>query len=132
MPPYTSMMNHYARAELGYETDTEYHALSREVNEKWEHPRGQYPDTSETLRSAFAKNPFMKLFVGQGYYDLATVHFAAQYTLDHMDISPDLRSNIQLHYYEAGHMFYLDAQSLAKLKQDVAGFIDAAIENKDL
>jgi carboxypeptidase C (cathepsin A) len=111
---------------LGYETDTEYHALSYQVFENWEYPRGQFPDTSEVLRSALAKNPFMKLFIGQGYYDLATVHFAAQYTLDHMDISPDLRENIQLHYYEAGHMFYLDVQSLAKLKGDVKAFIDSA------
>ncbi len=127
MPPYTSMMNHYARTELGYETDAEYHALSFEVNEKWEYKRGEFPDTSEALRSAFAKNPYMKLFVGQGYYDLATVHFAAQYTLEHMDISPDLRDNIQMHYYEAGHMFYLDVNSLAKLKQDVAGFMAGAL-----
>ncbi len=122
-PPYTMMMNHYARSELGFETDTEYNSLSFDVNEKWEFPRGQFPDTSEALRSAFAKNPFMKLFVGQGYFDLATVHSAARYTLDHMDISPDLRDNIELHYYEAGHMFYLDIKSLAKFKQDVSDFI---------
>ena len=56
------------------------------------------------------------------------MHFAAQYSLSHMDISPDLRDNIQLHYYEAGHMYYLDLKSLAKLKQDVRGFIADALK----
>ena len=126
MPPYTAMMNQYARAELGYETDTEYKALNFEVNQNWEMPRGQFPDTSEALRSALAKNPFMKLFVGQGYFDLATVHFAAQYTLEHMDVDPEQRDNIELAFYEAGHMFYLDVKSLAKLKGDAAAFITRA------
>ena len=126
-PPYTAMMNAYAREELGYETDTEYQTLSFEVNQAWEFPRARFPDTSDALRLAFAKNPYMKLFVGQGYYDLATVHFAAEYTLSHMNLDPDLRENVQLHYYEAGHMFYLDVASLAKLKEDVQQFISGAI-----
>ncbi len=126
-PPYTAMMNAYAREELGYETDTEYETLSFAVNQAWEFPRGQFPDTSDALRLAFAKNPYMKLFVGQGYYDLATVHLAVEYTLSHMNLDPDLRENVQLHYYEAGHMFYLDVVSLAKLKDDVRQFIVGAI-----
>jgi len=29
-------------------------------------------------------------------------------------------------YYEAGHMMYIHLPSLAQLKQDLAGFIEAA------
>lgn len=126
-PPYTAMMNDYARNELGYETDLAYDTLSFNVNAGWEWDRGKYPDTSEALRSALAKNPYLKVFVAMGYYDLATPHFAAQYTLAHMDIDPSLRGNIHIADYEAGHMLYLDLKSLSKLKTDVYAFIAAAL-----
>ncbi|MBZ0280151.1 MAG: peptidase S10 [Anaerolineae bacterium] len=126
-PPYTAMMNQYVRTELNYETDVEYQALSFEVNRAWEWGDGAYPDTSEALRSAFAKNPYMKLFVAMGYYDLATPYFATEYSLNHMDIDSTLKANIHTADYEAGHMLYLDVTCLAKLKTDADAFIQAAL-----
>ncbi len=84
-PPYTAMLNDYAHRELGYSTDAEYHTLSYRVFEGWEWDRGEYPDTSEALRSALARNPFMKIFVALGYYDLATPYFATQAGRQHPD-----------------------------------------------
>ena len=104
-----------------------YETLSFKVNEGWEWDRGKYADTSEALRSALTKNPFLKVLVAMGYYDLATPHFAAQYTLSHMDIDPSLRGNIHTADYEAGHMLYLDIKSLAKLQLDVHAFIQTAL-----
>ncbi len=127
IPPYTAMMNDYVRRELGYETDMEYETLSFKVNEGWEWDKGRYADTSEALRSALARNPFMKVFVAAGYYDLATPFVATNYTLSHMNIDPALRANIALSTYEAGHMLYLDVKSLAKLKADVMGFLAATL-----
>jgi carboxypeptidase C (cathepsin A) len=123
MPPYTAMFNAYARGTLKYESDVEYQALSFEVNQNWEYDKGQYPDTSDMLRSAFAKNPHMRLFVAQGYFDLATPHFAAEYTLNHMDLPSKARANITWSYYEAGHMFYLDVKSLAQFRKDLTPFL---------
>lgn len=123
LPPYTSTFNNYVRAQLGVETDLKYEPLSETVNEKWEWEKGVLPSTGETLRGAIAKNPYMKVFVGQGYYDLATPHFATQYMISHMNVDPALRDNIQLAYYPAGHMFYLDAESLASFKADIDDFI---------
>lgn len=128
-PPYTALMNTYVRAELNYETDTTYETLSFEVNRNWEWERGKFPDTSEMLRNALARNPFLKVFVAQGYYDLATPHYAALYTLSHMGVSPNVRDNITVDYYEAGHMFYLDISALAKLKQDIVGFVQSSTDN---
>jgi carboxypeptidase C (cathepsin A) len=127
MPPYTATMNDYIRAELEYETDTVYEVLSFDVNRGWEWDRGQFPDTSEPLRSAMAKNPYMKVFVGQGYYDLATPYLAAWYTFSHMDIDPELTGNIVTADYEAGHMYYLDIDSLKKLKADIVKFMKFAL-----
>ncbi len=126
-PPYTAMFNQYARSELGYESDLEYHTLSFEVGTGWEWEPGKYVDTSEPLRSAFAKNPYLKIFVAMGYYDLATPFFATEYTLNHMDIDASLRGNIYRAEYEAGHMLYLDVKSLKKLKDDVSVFMQTAL-----
>jgi len=58
---------------------------------------------------------------------MATPYFAAEYTVDHMNLDPTLKANIRTAYYEAGHMMYIDEKSLAKLKQDVAAFLQSAI-----
>ena len=127
IPPYTAMMNNYARTELKYETDIAYEVLSFNVNQSWEWDRGTQPDTSEALRQAWERNPFMKVFLARGLYDLATPHFATTYTFNHMDIPPKLHDNIQVADYEAGHMLYLDIKQLAKLKKDVSKFVEFAL-----
>ncbi|HEX8161715.1 MAG TPA: hypothetical protein VF538_07575 [Pyrinomonadaceae bacterium] len=125
-PPYTAAFNDYVRAELGFRSDLEYFILGGGIG-RWDFGSdNSYADTSISLQSAFAKNPYMKLFVGCGYYDLATPYFAAQYTLDHMALDPSLRDNVSLHYYEAGHMMYIERRSLAQLKRDVASFIQSS------
>lgn len=125
-PPYTAAFNNYVRAELGYKSDLEYYILGGGIGPwDWGMNNG-YADTSEALRSALAKNPFMKVFVGSGYYDLATPFFATEYTLAHMGLDPSQRQNFKTHYYEAGHMMYIDNRSLAQLKKDVASFIREA------
>lgn len=132
MPPYTAMLNQYVRAELGYETDIRYEIISPDVGRNWEWDRGKYPDTSEPLRSAVSQNPFMKVLIAMGHYDLATPPFATQYTLSHMDLDPAVRGNFQTTTYEAGHMMYLDIVSLAQLKQDVAQFVRGALGGQAL
>jgi carboxypeptidase C (cathepsin A) len=128
LPPYTAMFYQYVREKLNYETDAKYEILSFDVNAGWEWDRGKFPDTSEPLRSAIAQNPFMKVLVAAGYYDLATPHFAAEYTLSHMLLDQAVRDNFAITYYAAGHMLYLDIHALAQLKQDVAGFIAGALK----
>lgn len=126
LPPYTSTFNDYVRSKLGIETDLTYEPLSLNVNEKWEWEKGTLPTTGEALRGAMAKNPYMKVFVAQGYYDLATPHFATEYMITHMNIDADLRNNVEMGFYEAGHMFYLDVGCLAAFKNDVDKFVQAS------
>lgn len=129
-PPYTATFNSYVRTELGYKSDLEYYILGGGIG-RWDFGSdNSYADTSESLRSAFAKNPFLKLFVASGYYDLATPYFAAEYTLNHMGLDPSLRGNIKLAYYEAGHMMYIEMKSLAQLKRDVSAFVQGSMSNQ--
>jgi carboxypeptidase C (cathepsin A) len=129
-PPYTATFNNYVRGELGFKSDLEYYILGGGVG-RWDFGSdNSYADTSEALRSAFAKNPYMKLFVASGYYDLATPYFATQYTLRHMGLDPSLQPSVTTTYYEAGHMMYIDTRSLARLKLDAAAFVHGALPGR--
>lgn len=126
-PPFTTAINHYIRQELGYQSDVEYHIL-RGLDWNWGNGVKGYADTSDALRSAFAKNPYMKLFVASGYYDLATPYYATYYTLSHMALDPNVEDNIRCEEYPVGHMVYLEKESLAKLQKDVVDFIEQAVK----
>ena len=130
-PPYTSMFNQYVRTELGYKSDLEYYILGggfRFDEWDWGIRRGGFPDTAESLKDAFDKNPFMKLFIGSGYFDLATPYFATQYTLSHMGLDPSQHAKVSLGYYDAGHMMYIQDSSLAELKKAVSTFMANALK----
>lgn len=122
-PPYTAAFNHYVRAELGYESDAEYHILGGGFPRWNSNSEGEYVNVSDSLRAAFARNPHMKLYLGAGFYDMATPYFAAYYTLDHMGLAPEVKANIRIHEYEAGHMYYIHLPSLAATKRDIVEFL---------
>jgi carboxypeptidase C (cathepsin A) len=86
-----------------------------------------FPDTATALRQALVKDPYLKVLVMEGYYDLATPYYAANYTMDHLDLGPAYRQNISFATYDAGHMVYLPITGLQKLKTDLAGFIERAV-----
>ena len=126
--PYTAMLNEYVRGELKFESDLPYEFLTGRVR-PWNYApyENRYVNVAETLRRAMTQNQFLHVFVGKGYYDLATPFFAADYTFDHLGLDPTLRSHISGGYYEAGHMMYVHHDSLMKLKQDLAQFIQASL-----
>ena len=127
-PPYTAAFNAYVRGELGFKSDSEYYILGGGISSPWNwNVANGYADTSIPMKDALAKNPYMKIFVAQGYYDMATPFYAAEYTVSAMNLDPSLRRNISFEYYEAGHMMYIEKASLAKLKSDASKFITAAL-----
>jgi carboxypeptidase C (cathepsin A) len=83
-------------------------------------------NTGVDLAHAIGFNPNLRVLVLQGMYDLATTFLATEYQVSHLNIRKDLRSHIEIKYYDAGHMMYLHEPSLKKFKADVAAFIDAA------
>jgi len=127
VPPYTSAFNNYLRTELGYKTDTPYKVFAYEDSafEKWDWGDADkgFPNTAPGLRAAMAKNPYLKVLVMEGYYDLATPFFAADYTMDHLDLGPEFHKNISFAQYESGHMVYLEQNSHAKMKRDLVEFM---------
>jgi carboxypeptidase C (cathepsin A) len=130
LPPYTSAFNQYVRTELGYKADMPYHVFAFESEEfKWEWGSAEkgFPDTATELREAMAKNPYVKVLVMEGYYDLATPYFAANYTMAHLNLPENLRKNVSYATYDSGHMVYLDTTSLAKFNRDLTTFIGRSL-----
>ena len=126
-PPYTAAFNDYVRRELGYKSDVEYYILGGGITGPWNYNvTNQYADTSMPMKDAMAKNPFMKILVAQGYYDMATPFYAAEYTISALNLDPSLRKNISFEYYESGHMMYIETKSLKKLHDDASAFITAS------
>ena len=76
-------------------------------------------------------NPFLKVFIASGYFDLATPYFATDYTVSRLGLDESLRQNLSVAYYAAGHMMYIHLPSLARLKQDLAAFMKGAISDSN-
>lgn len=125
---YSGAFNHYVRAELEFESDLLYEVLGS-LYQSWSYDKHQnrYVNVAETLRAALCQNPHLKVFVANGYFDMATPHLATEYTFNHMQLDASLRDNLSMAFYESGHMMYVQLASLIKLKADLAAFIRAAI-----
>jgi len=129
-PPYTAAFNSYIREELGFKSDTEYYILGGGISAPWNYNvTNAYADTSIPLKDAMSNNPYMKVLVASGYYDMATPFFAAEYTFSAMNLDPSLRKNVSFTYYESGHMMYIEKRSLEKLKADAATFIKQSLQH---
>jgi len=125
--PFTTVFNNYVRSELGYKTDMPYYTFAphSDADDWWNWGSGiqGFPDTAAALRKAIVRNPYLKVLIMEGYYDLATPYFAANYTMDHLDLGAKYRQNISFATYQSGHMVYLATDSLKKMKNDQATFM---------
>lgn len=124
MGPYTAAFYDYIRRELKFESDLPYEILSGFVH-PWSYKEFEnvYVNVAETLRAAMTYNPYLKVYVANGYYDLGTPYFATEYTFNHLGLDESLRGNVTMGYYEAGHMMYIHIPSLKQMKKDLANFI---------
>ncbi|MBA4137147.1 MAG: peptidase S10 [Opitutus sp.] len=125
--PYAAAMSDYARTVLKFETDLHYGVLVNVQPWSYRNVENTYLDVSVMLKSAMVKNPFMKVWVANGYYDLATPYFATDWTFRHMNLPKAIRGNVTMTYYEAGHMMYTHVDSLKKLKTDFSQWINATL-----
>jgi len=130
-PGYLAAFMDYYQNDLGVE-DVGNYTVFGDVFGAWDWSHAQpdlqgfklpMPNTSIDLAMAMKQNPSMRVLVQQGYYDLATPHLATEYYINHMDLPDELRQNIELVYYEAGHMMYVHEPSMIKYKADLANFI---------
>ena len=133
-PAFAATFLDYYRSDLGVDIDREY-VFSADLWKEWDesHKSPRTPqwydklpiaNTAVDLSYAMTRNPHMRVLVQQGYFDLATPYGVTDYVLNHMELSPEVRQNLTVEYYEAGHMMYVHPPSMAKFKEDLAAFIE--------
>jgi carboxypeptidase C (cathepsin A) len=122
---FMSAFMRYLHDELNYSSNLQYYMGGH--TGRWEYgtfTRG-YPSTVEDLRTAMAKNPYLHVMVGAGYYDMATPFANAEYTFTHLGFDQTYKDRVKFTYYESGHMAYLNQASAKQLKQDIASFVNS-------
>lgn len=124
---YVAMFLDYVRGELGYRTDQVYYTSGQVRPWNYSDYEGRPVAKVEALRGAMARNPYLKVFVANGYYDMATPFFGTEYTFNHLGWEPEYQERVSMGYYGAGHMMYIVEDQLEKFKADVAGFIRSAL-----
>jgi carboxypeptidase C (cathepsin A) len=128
---YVTAINQYAREDLKYGENMTYKPSARQPGFHWnmQHvpPGGQGWESSVNvmpdLALAMKRNPKMKVMLMGGYFDLGTLYFGATYEMKHLPIPRDLEANISYHFFQTGHMVYVNEQALKELHDHTAAFI---------
>lgn len=128
---YKAALMSYIRNDLEVNWDRTYLApADPELSRNWRWrtvPDGSswepgYVNTAHDLSEALRINPYLKVFVASGYYDMTTPFFDAEYTLNRHDIRAE---QIEYEYYQGGHMMYVNEPSRIQLLEDTRRFIQS-------
>jgi carboxypeptidase C (cathepsin A) len=128
---YVAAFNSYVRGTLHYGDGIQF-IEGIPVYESWDYkhqPPGAsraliaLPNVLPDLAVAMKQNPDMKVMVNGGYFDVSTPYFEGKMEMRHLPVPAALRSNVEYHYYESGHMVYAHQPSLVALHDNVADFI---------
>jgi carboxypeptidase C (cathepsin A) len=127
-----SLFNDYVRKDLKFGQDMTYNPESDSIGNTWDFkhqgPGVPFPlpvttNVMPDLASAMSQNPNMKVLLNAGYFDLATPYYSAVYVMHHLPMNDSLQKNISYAFYTAGHMVYVNLDSLKMLHDNVAKFI---------
>ncbi len=133
-PAVVALFNDYITTQLRYRTPLEYLSLIPNLTQwSWKHASDlggtaallAPPNTIADLAETMVKTPSLRVFAAMGYYDMSTPYFQQMYDFTHLSIPVELRSNLTIGQYEAGHMMYVDPVSLARLKAGLDRWYDA-------
>jgi carboxypeptidase C (cathepsin A) len=123
---YTAAFNAYARGELGFKTDRQYVTIGGVDDWDWKLKGAGdsdfYFNVAPYIGRTLRENSGSRVFVAAGWYDFATPFFGAEYSLGRTGIPAD---RVQFHYYDAGHMMYVNEADRSKLSRDIRAFIRA-------
>lgn len=137
-PAYIQGFLNYFHGELGVSKNLMYTVTAgRRKSFKWDWShRGNEGwggammavNTGPDMAEAMIKDPNMKVLILNGYLDIATVFYGVEYSINHLGLPNDVKKNIIMKYYEAGHMMYTDQNSLEQFKMDVSSFMNDILE----
>ena len=124
---YAVGINRLLHETLKFDSDTPYLVtapLWKTWN--WKGFENKYVNVGDSLRCAMQANPSMRVYVASGYFDLATPHAAGDYSVSHLGLRESLSANVQVSYFEAGHMMYIHPPSLARMATELRTFVAGA------
>ena len=125
---YTAALQHYMATDLDVLREERYNVLSGEVFSNWNWQMGNsarsqgFLTMTPTLSRAMRQNKDFRIFIANGYFDLATPFFATEYSMNHHGID---KSRLTMEYYNAGHMMYIHQPSLEQLTDDLREFVSS-------
>lgn len=136
---FVGAFNRYLRDDLNYRTDLRYLPFNyAEIGPAWNYKRDandvgigvRTPDVIPDLAQALTRNPGLRVFSANGYFDLATPFFGTELDLAHLGIDPALRSHVSYGYYRSGHMIYLEPNARRQLRTDIETWMRATLANR--
>lgn len=126
--PTTSAFHEYLASELRFDTELQYVTGRGDLHWDFGDAEEGFANATGTLRRTLLRNPYLKVWVACGYYDLATPFFAAESTFAQMDLPERQRQNVRFTYYEAGHSPYIRKAARVQMKADFEAFLRDALE----
>jgi carboxypeptidase C (cathepsin A) len=142
--PFVDAFHTYLTSQLNY-TSTDVYHLTSGGNAQWDwhhRPSGERggggggggqgmpePDTALDLADCMRKNPYLKVYSANGWFDLATPFFGTEHDLAQMMLPPNIQSNVSFGYYPAGHMVYLNVEALHQLHDDLEKWYPTALRH---
>jgi carboxypeptidase C (cathepsin A) len=127
---FTAAFNGYIKKDLKYNREEPYGILTSIRTWDWG-ASNEFLEKGVALKKLLSHNAFLRVFVANGYYDMATPMFGTEYAIDHLGIEEQIRSHITMKYYEAGHMMYTHLPALEKLKQDLNLFYEQTLSQEE-
>ena len=120
---FTHAMYDYLQRDLEVHKNQTYEVLNGKVW-PWSYKsfENDFAQSQEILRKSMNQNPHLKIFVANGYYDLATPYFGTLYSYRHLEVIPRLSKRIEMGFYKAGHMMYIHEPSMSQLRKDLQKF----------
>jgi carboxypeptidase C (cathepsin A) len=123
--PFTTTLQSQLPDYLGYSApNATYTPLNDGIIGSWDftHAGQALPDTIPDLLGALQLNPSLKVLAINGYHDLATPFFNTEKQLARLQTVQNLNANLQVTFYQGGHMVYLDDTARVQLKSDLENY----------
>ncbi len=130
---YTASFNHYMMQDLKVKMDRPYFTSAEGMGGSWNwkpvregaYWEPSYVSTARSLSEVMHRNTALKVMVTNGYYDLITPFFDAEFTFARHNFPQE---RIKMTYYEAGHMMYNRQEDFDALAKDVREFLEGIIK----
>ena len=125
---YTAALHTHFANNLGIAMELPYLTSNGSIYPKWnwrpvspeQSWEPAYVNVAPQLSWAMRANQQLEVMVANGYYDLVTPFFDAEYTFQRHGILPD---RVEMQYYEGGHMMYTQHDELKQLSADIRSFL---------